>query len=286
MSEENLEESVVIGDVEPEVEVEIDPFEERARRMGWRPLEEYNGDKARWVDAKTFVERGENELPILRERNRALDRRLANTERTVEETSNRLKETTQVLTEVREMARAAEERGYATARRELAERERKAVAEAQVEEYDRIQRERAALDAERPKITSTPPKEPEARPPVTTNPAIDAWIADNPWFNSDPVLNSVAIAFDASLQRDAPHLGMSERLDEVKKQVMTRFPEKFNNPRRAAPPAVSTTNLAAPKNNKKGIKDLPKEAQDAFARFKRQMPAYTEEEYLKVYGEM
>ena len=32
--------------------------EERAHRMGWRPLNEFRGDPAKWVDAAAFVARG------------------------------------------------------------------------------------------------------------------------------------------------------------------------------------------------------------------------------------
>ena len=40
--------------------------EQAAREMGWRPKEEFRGDTAKWVDAETFVSRGENFIPILR----------------------------------------------------------------------------------------------------------------------------------------------------------------------------------------------------------------------------
>lgn len=287
MSEDNLEDGTVVVEepVIDETETEVDPFEDRARRMGWRPLAEYSGDKSRWVSAEEFVKRGETELPILRERYRRLDDRLANTEKQLEESNRRQSETVKVLQEVREMSKGAEERAYAKAMAELGERERKAVAEAQVEEYDRIQRERRTIEETRPKPVVVEPTVVE-QPRPTTNPVIDAWVADNPWFNSDPILNSMAIALDGVLQRESAHLGVSDRLAEVKKQVMSRFPEKFGNPRRAAPATVTTTHLASPRSTKKGVKDLPKEAQEAFARFKKQMPSYTEDEYLKVYGEM
>lgn len=286
---EILEDGTVVETIEP---TEPDPVEIRARSMGWRPLDEYHGDKTRWVDAETFVRRGETELPIVRERYRALEKKFIDVEKRLEESSGRLNETVKVLNEVRDLSKSAEERGFERAMRDLGERERRAVAEASVETYDTIQREKAALVESRPKMVSTPPpaREPErtVTAPVTptTNPVIDAWIAENPWFNADGLLNSVAIGFDAQLQREAPGMGMGDRLAEVKKQVMARFPEKFGNPRRTAPPTVTTTTMATPRSNKKGLKDLPKEAQEAFARFKRQMPTYTEEEYLKVYGEM
>lgn len=280
------EEGTVIESGEPPLEANPE-IVARARTMGWRPFEEYNGDKSRWVDAETFVRRGETELPIVRERYRKLESRFVNVEKELEESNKRNGEVVRVLNEVRELSKSAEERAYARAMSELAERERKAVSEAAVADYDRIQHEKHQLNESRPKLTSTPPPPPPVEPPKpVTSPVIDAWVAENPWFNSDPVLNSIAIAFDAQIQREAPGIGMAERLAEVKKQVMTRFPDKFGNPRRTAPPTVTTTHLAAPRSTKKGIKDLPPEAQAAFARFKKQMPNYTEDEYLQAYGAM
>ena len=51
--------------------VDSDEDVARARRMGWIPKDEYGGKPDNWRSAKDFIERGENEMPILRERLRA-----------------------------------------------------------------------------------------------------------------------------------------------------------------------------------------------------------------------
>lgn len=51
-------------------------FESSAREMGWVPQDEWKDDPDRWVDAKTFVERGEQILPILQANNRRLKKDL------------------------------------------------------------------------------------------------------------------------------------------------------------------------------------------------------------------
>lgn len=284
--DEEVAEVVELSDEDKEIEAQ-------ARRMGWRPREEFDRPPQRWVDAKTFVERGMSELPVLRDRYRKLDSNmqvqgaeLADTKRTVVEQSI-------VLNEMREMMKHAEDRAYVRAAQELAARERAAVESADTAAYDSIQRERRDLDATRtPPAARTPAPAPAQAQPVATaptaNPAVEAWVAENPWFRSDPVLNSLAIAFDAQVKAEHPDWGVSDQLAEVKRLCATRFPEKFpTNHRRAAPVAVSTPSggsSARPKQ--KGVKDLPKEFQDAFARFQRQMPGYTEAEYLKTLGEM
>lgn len=280
------EEEVVLTDEDREIEGQ-------ARRMGWRPKEEFDRPPARWVDAKTFVERGLAELPIVRERYRKLDSQMANTVVELTATKSKVEEQSSIIHEMREMLKSAEDRAYVRAARELAERERAAVEAADTAAYDRVQQERRDLEVtRRPPPVTTPAPPVAAAPPAATpappapDPVIEQWVAENPWFTTDPVLNSVAIAIDAQVKREHPEWTVSEQLAEAKRQVVARFPEKFENSRRAAPPAVMTSNNSPPRQRKKGIKDLPKEFQDAFARFKRQMPDYTEEEYLKTLGEM
>lgn len=287
-TEAEMGEVVVEGEA-----VVVDAFEERARRMGWRPLEDWNGPEGRWVDAKTFIERGESELPVLRERYRKQDTVLANTERELiatrtdlNETKAKLGEVTTVMTEIRDMSRTAETRAYNRAMSDFQERERRAVEQADTAEFDRIQHEKRQLA---PPVTPPPapvyvaPPVPAAPPAPVANPIIEGWIAENPWFINDNVLNGVAIALDREVKTTRPDLSVREQLDEVKRQVVARFPEKFDNPRRAAAPAVATPSGTPPKPKGKSIKDLPREAQDAFARFKRQMPNFTEAEYMALY---
>jgi len=268
-----------------------DEYEERARRMGWRPLAEYRGPRERWVDAKTFVEKGEQELPVLRDRYRKLDSELAKQSNQLTESNKRIAEMASVLNEFRDMSRNAEERAYNRALQDISARERQAVSDANTEEWERIQREKATIVP--PKVPTAPVVETraaETTPPVQerppSNPVIDGWIAENTWFNTDPVLTAYAIDVDKMVKQDYPTWTVGEQLAEVKKRTVSKFPEKFGNPRREAPVAVATPGTTASRPKGKSIKDLPRDAQDAFARFKKQMPEFTEAEYMKIYGEM
>lgn len=278
-----VEDPPVLSDEEQNVEAQ-------ARRMGWRPKEDFARPPERWVDAKTFVERGMTELPVLRDRYRKLDGQFSGMTKELTETKKSLAEQALVLTELREMTKNAEDRAYIRAARELAAREREAVAAADTAAYDAVQRERADLEQHKPRavsapsVVSTTPAAPQA--PPAPPPEVESWVQANPWFRSDPVLNGVAIAFDAEVKRDHPDWTVTEQLAEVKAMVVSRFPEKFDNPRRQAAPSVLTSNNSPAPRRGKAVKDLPKEYQDAFARFKRQMPDYTEAEYLKTLGEM
>lgn len=274
-----------LDDLEKVVQTEEDKqFEAQARRMGWRPKEEYGGNADRWVDARTFVERGQAELPILRERYRKLDDRQAAIESELKETRQRLQESGEVLKELRDLNRTAEDRAFRRAQSELQAREREAVREASEDKYEAIQREREELERSRPKTNVEAPvvvKQPD--PPVATNPIIDQWVSDNPWFQTDQVLHVYAISVDAQIKRDNPHLSVAEQLAEVKKEVMEKFPEKFNNRRRTAPPPVAVSTASPVKTKGKTVNDLPADAKKALAKIKSQIPGYKDEEYLKQY---
>lgn len=277
----------------PTEEVVADPFEAPARRMGWRPKDEYRGDETKWVDAKTFVERGERELPIIRERYRKLDDRLVATERKLDEADKRLKESTEVLLELREMSQRSEQVGYQRAMRDLSEKERKAVEAADVAAYDAVQIEkRQVAETYAPKSNGKTPVAPvpaPAAPMPPTNPIIDRWVADNPWYQSNQSLHMYAREVDMEVEREHGEWPLENKLAEVKRRVVAKFPEKFgmsNNPvppqRRVAPP-VSQSSAPPPKPKGKSVRDLPPEAKHALDRFKKTIPGYTDQMYLDLY---
>lgn len=277
----------------PDVTTDNDPSTpeemERARRMGWVPKEEFRGDPARWMPARQFLAWSERSMPIMRERYDALDRKFANQERQLGEVQAKLAEATAVMGEFRDFAQRAEARAHDRAKREIEARMEAAVAtndhgayRAAKSEFDSLAAPVAPVRAPAP----PPPVQP-AVPQVDPATAAEmaAWVRKNPWFNTDPELYQVAVDLYGTLERTKPQLTTSEKLAEVKRAVMALHPDRFNNPRRTEPSAVATPQPAgaAPGKKKKSVKDLPKEAQDAFARFKAQMPSYTEEEYLAVY---
>ena len=78
---------------------QANPVETAAREMGWRPLAEFRGDAEKWVDAETFVSRGEHYLPIikadrdkLQAKNAELEASLAETKRLVQASQEAIEE--------------------------------------------------------------------------------------------------------------------------------------------------------------------------------------------------
>lgn len=278
-TEEETEETVV------ELTPEEKQYEERARRQGWRPKEQYSGDPARWVDAKTFVLRGEAELPLIRERFRKMDDQFATTKTELADTKKKLNEASEVLVELRDMSRAAEERAYKRAVAELQAKQREAVREASEAKFEEAQREIDSLPKPKPIPAKVDPPARETTPAVAPpSPVYAQWVAENSWFNTDRILNVVAIEEEKAIQVEFPGWSVSDQLDEVKRRVMDRFPEKFGNKRRSAPAAVARSEAPPPARSKgKTVKDLPADAKAALAKFKAQIPGYKDEDYLSMY---
>ncbi len=69
--------------------------ETQALAMGWIPEEKFRGDKAKWVDAETYVERGQTYLPFIKAENRKLQEKLEQATGTI----NQLQDSAKTLSE-------------------------------------------------------------------------------------------------------------------------------------------------------------------------------------------
>lgn len=229
-------------------------MEDRAHEMGWRPKEEFKGDDSKWVDAETFVKRGEEVLPIVRANAKKLE--AAN-----EALKAEVAEMKATFKEFKQYHSATERRAFDAARKEL-EREMAEAVEAKDHKAVReIAGEMASLskdvrtdDAGNPYETSDHTK------------ALNQWKGENPWFGSDKVMTAAASAVADELE--AGGVKGADQLVEVAKRIRAEFPHKFENERRKAPAAVegSTPNRKAGKTRA----DLPPEARQQMDRWIKQ----------------
>lgn len=255
-------------------------IEATARRMGWRPKEEYKGDESKWVDADSFVAKVQDEVPLLKRTLRDMDGRFARLEKKYDEQ-------TQVLTDFREFASRGEQRAYERALDELKAKREVAVASADTAAFHAAQSEIDKLNSET-KPTTTVKKDP---PTDTTrvpeiHPAMAAWYEKNQWFNNDTLLHNVAKGFDAQIMKDQPGIDLADRLERVTEMVKERFPEKFGgNTRREAPGAVLTPGAnTTTRRNAKSYDNLPADAKKACDKYVKTIPGFTREQYVKTYA--
>jgi len=228
-----------------------------AKSMGWVESEKFRGDTSNWVDADTFVEKGMNDLPILRERVRSQSKKLHEMEADISQFKSHHEKTA--------------EREYNRAMKDLEARQLAAVETADTEEYQRIQKQKA--DIERP-VQQKP----------NDNPLYSEWKDKNAeWFEKDTEMTIYANRMSDYIAETKPHLiGKQDFLDEVEKEVKIRFRDKFENPNRTNHNAVESGGRAHRPKGGKSYQDLPAEAKTACDRFVRR-GLTTKEQYVQDY---
>ena len=285
--------------------------EARAREMGWKPLAEYRGPPGRWQPAADFIQRGENILPIVRDMNRRQLERIGKLEGEVTALRSTTSEQLQIIKDLRDMGQRANQAGYDRAMAEIRSKQRQAVELGDTKAYDQLVEQAEALQGSRQQTTTTtatpPAAEPPARPPLSQ--ATQSFLAENRWMNTDNLLTSTMIAFHQEVlnERNASQAMLNsdpvldrELLEEAKARVMEKYPERFPGAdpqpaapaprprpqRRAASVAAPTPEPPAPRPGAaptiNSITDPAEriQAREAFNRMKRQLPDYTEAEYM------
>lgn len=256
-----------------EVEVKIQPetqeeeqkqpdVEARARRMGWVPKDEFRGPDTAWKDAEAFIEAGEAAMPVLRERNRKLDAEVAKLQAIVRDLPGKLSKIEQQM--------------YERATKELKDRQRKAVESGDVEEFDAVEREISSLQKQAKEDGGD-------KKPADTQPIVDAWAKQNPWFNDDEDMAAYAEGLHTKTWNGDPDT-LEENLQMVTDRVKKMFAAKFENPNRQRPATVEGNGAKVKTKRGKGYDDMPAEARavcDELVAAK----VLTRDEYIKDYFE-
>ena len=253
------------AETDPGTETGDRNFEEEAGHDGWVTQDEWKGDPAKWVNAKTFVERGEQFLPIVNAKLRKERERTEKLERDVAE----LREGNRAFREFSEQALA----------RERTERER---AVQQLEE----QRAQAITDGDGQRAVALEREIREAgRQPVAKSNGMDVelaqWQADNPWYNTEPTMRAIADGLSDLVAAENPGLKGRSFLDKLTEKVRKEIPHRFPDQPRTVP--LGEENRRKLETKSKTFENLPPQAKAAFVQFERTIPGYTKEQYLAQY---
>lgn len=227
--------------------------EDRARRMGWAPKDQFKGDPSKWVDADRFVERGETEIPLLRAQVRNLEKGI--------------RDFAQYHSQV-------EHRTYERAKRELEAKANEAKQSLDFDAYESARNDLSQLEATKP--------QPVQPPQAHENPEFSHWADRNQWYGRDRELTAYAESIGAYVRQTNPDIQGQDFLDAVAAKVRKEFPNRFENPRRSAPSAVERAPEGGKRGNGKGYNDLPGDAKSACDRYVK-LGVLTREQYLKDY---
>lgn len=233
-----------------------------AREAGWRPEDQFKGDKAKWVDAKTYLERAEHVLPIIKKDRDKLRAELASQATKVLTLEGRMKEASESLEGFKKYHEEDVKRRVKQARAELKKQLVQAKKDGDVEAEVQITEDLAELKDPPP----VEKKKEEAAPGV--DPAwkaiLDEWVVDgNQWYVTDPVKSAYATSIAAFVHQTRRDLTGRDFLDEVAKQVQDKFPDK-NQHRREAPDKVEGARPGSRQSNGgNAYADLPADAKAA-----------------------
>jgi hypothetical protein len=188
--------------------------ESRARRMGWKPKEEYKG-KDDWVDADTFIEKTENDAPQLRQSLRTIERNYQKLEKSMDAILEHH------AREIEEKTKGA----YQRAIDDIESRLEKAIEDEDPEAIKKAIKARDVIKEREFKSTQQQPRH-KSEPAVITD-----WKAKNPWFGADPVLTDAAAKYTDILASQGK--STEEQLDGAEKYIRETFPHKFRQPKDA-----------------------------------------------------
>jgi hypothetical protein len=237
--------------------------------MGWVPSDEFRGDADRWVDAETFLERGENIMPILKER-------LGKMETDLGAKTAELEKVTANLTKFADFHKGTYKRAYAKALKEVQAQKLEAVEQGNTAMYqDAVDREEA-LNAEQKELDS--PADGEQKPV----PEFLDFKSANPWYGVD-------VAMTAYVDRIAPGIGQTVNNDveyfaQLEDAARREFPHKFVGQTPAS--AVEGVNLGGDREIATGEgkwSDLPREAQQIYIAEFSDIPGFDKDQYAKDY---
>lgn len=241
-------------------EPQVNSVEDKAREMGWKPLEEFEGDEEKWVNAEIFVAR------------KPLFDKVEQEKRSRKSLEKQLEQTNKALRELGEHNKKIAEVAYQRALKELKAAKKDALRDGEALLAEEIQER---IDELKPEEVPVPEVNPmRAR--------IEAWVEDNPWYKTNVEMRNVAdgIANAAASQGKSP----DEIFELVEKKIKQIYPEEFGpvqkrNPNKDdAPPVEGKGNSAG----KKASKFRPTEEQRRFAKaFAASGVGLTEEEYYK-----
>jgi hypothetical protein len=226
-------------------------IEVKARDMGWAPKDEFRGKPELWVDAETYVERGEHVLPIVKAEKKRLEGEVQTLKGEVSTLQQLVKAGQESIEEFKKYHDEDSKRRVETAVAKL-----KAEMKQAREEGD-IDREMEASDA-LAELRAAPPAKTngEAKPDFTKQPWFQGWLQDNAWYGVDKEKTAYAQGQAVFLNMSGSPLRERAYLDEIAKLVQDKYPDI--NPRREAAGKVEGARSGSSQSSSdRSYQDLP-----------------------------
>lgn len=254
MIDEESQGTEVIEQVANEEQSSARDFDAEARLQGWVPQDDFKGQADKWVDAESFVKRGEEIIPFLKKNNENLKVEIDKLKKSIKRLSK------------------AEQSAYDNALSDLKSQMREAVASGDTEEFDKVEAKVEKLKKE----AADDVGQTHAEDPVE---AFDTFREENTWFDRAALPNATEVEIEARLYADRiaqkwereglpKTMGPSEFFAKVAAETERRFPalKMKKAVTKPASAVAGVTNGAVAKGAKTGA-NLPPEAKRQAERF-------------------
>jgi hypothetical protein len=277
--EENSDDDSAVAAAEAQ-SAEAKAIEAQARAQGWRPEAEFKGE-GKWVDAATFVDRGNRFKKNLEKEVATLKEQVAAQKKTNEQFAAFHKQA---------MERKDSELSEAIRKARLDHKE--AIRNGEDEDALVLEDRIESLREEKAKLKEEPAKKEEpvdeaAAKQSSDDAALLEWVEDgNQWFRDDHKLRAYALAIGQEM-RAAGDLSRDRTfLDKIRAQMEDEMPDRFakGNPLRRKAGAVETGSSGAQQQQQgKTERDLPKQDRELMNKFVKD-GLLTKEQFLKDYN--
>lgn len=227
----SIEDGFVAPQADP-VPPPVDSTEDRAAKKGWVPKDQYKGEPSKWVDASTFLDRGEKF-------NHNLQREVERLKAQIQSFEG----TKAAFKQFHEETLAAKDAELQAAITQLRVERSQAIRDGddegaiQIEDrIDLLKEQRKQVKAI-PEGQETPPAGATPNGPDRLDPVLQEWIKDgNQWFQDDPKLRDYSVALGNELIKTGAHEGKKGRafLDLVATKMAEEFPRRFRSKDSAA----------------------------------------------------
>lgn len=241
-----------------------DEAESKAYALGWRNQEEYSGDPAKFTDAKSFLKKANDNIPMLRENFKKID---ASNRRLQEQLDNMSRQQNELVKRLED----AEKRGYEKAVREIELKQREAVESGDISRFDDLQKQKENLLGQgRVQTPKTEVRSGGNGLSMDDKIAMSLFENENRWFRQDEDLNADMRGFVLAIKSRNPQMAMVEVLEKAKERTIRANPDKFKENSKVN--SVLSSGTAA--SGKMSYAALPAQERDNFDR----EWAYTERE--------
>jgi len=236
-----------------QTEVVVHTVEDTAREQGWKPLEEFDGDKGKWVSAETFVAKGELITKI-----ESLGKKLKDADKAIK-----------MLTEHHQKVKESE---FKRAVEYLKAQKKQAYETGDVDKIIEIDDKIAEVKENQKSQKEEPASTPEIHP------SFQKWQSENVWYTTDSEMRADADAFGNAYAANNPEKTPEEVLDYVSKKVKRLYKDKFENPNRSKASAVEGGgNRQETSNESFALSEDEKRVMNTFIR----SGIMTKEDYIK-----